>query len=109
MINYSNASSEELLAELDWLPASMYHLDGPGALRHLDRLLQMDKLKGVQWVYGAGQPSARYWLDVLKKIQAAGKNIQVLGDAENMKKEEIIIDAEAEEVVESADIEDEVE
>ncbi len=74
----------ELLAELDWLPASMYHLDGPGALRHLDRLLQMDKLKGVQWVYGAGQPSARYWLDVLKKIQAAGKCIQVACEPEDI-------------------------
>lgn len=63
--------------EMDFLEASMYHLDGPGALRHLDRILQFEKLGGVQWVYGAGQPSARHWIDVLQKIQAAGKCIQV--------------------------------
>ncbi len=29
---------EELLAELDFLDASIFHLDGPDALRHLDTL-----------------------------------------------------------------------
>ena len=67
----------ELVAEAAWLPATMYHLDGPGALRHLDRLLAMEELNGIQWVYGAGQPSARHWLPVLQKIQQAGKCIQV--------------------------------
>ncbi len=82
--NFEEFVVPELLAELDWLPASMYHLDGPGALRHLDRLLAMEKLKGVQWVYGAGQPSARHWLPVLQKIQAAGKCIQVACEPEDI-------------------------
>ena len=68
---------DELLAELDFLDASIFHLDGPDALRHLDTLLSIDKLKGIQWVYGAGKPTARHWLDVLQRIQAAGKMIQV--------------------------------
>lgn len=67
----------ELLEEIEMLPASIYHLDGPGALKHLDRLLKIEKLNGIQWVYGAGQPSARYWIKELKKIQEAGKCIQV--------------------------------
>jgi succinate dehydrogenase flavin-adding protein (antitoxin of CptAB toxin-antitoxin module) len=75
---------EELEAELDFLDASIFHLDGPGALRHLDRLLEIKKLKGVQWVYGAGQPTASHWLPVLKKIQAAGKCFQVLATPEEM-------------------------
>lgn len=58
-----------LLCELEFLEASIYHLDGPGALRHIDRILEQPGLNGVQWVYGAGQPSARYWMDLLKKIQ----------------------------------------
>jgi len=62
-----------LIDEINYLPASIYHLDGPDALRHLDRLLKIDKLDGVQWVQGAGAPPAREWLDVYKKIQAAGK------------------------------------
>ncbi|MDR1905108.1 MAG: trimethylamine corrinoid protein 2 [Treponema sp.] len=68
---------EELEAELAYLDASVFHLDGPGALRHLDRLLSIKKLNGIQWVYGAGQPTASHWLDVLKKIQRAGKAFQV--------------------------------
>ncbi|HEY5584962.1 MAG TPA: trimethylamine corrinoid protein 2 [Ruminiclostridium sp.] len=67
----------ELYEELDYLDASMFHLDGPGALKHLDRLLQIDKLNGIQWVYGDGQPTASHWLEVLRKIQNAGKMIQV--------------------------------
>lgn len=63
--------------ELDYLPASIYHLDGPGALRHLDRLLELEKLNGVQWVQGAGAPPPRAWLEVYHKIQRAGKLLQV--------------------------------
>lgn len=63
--------------ELDYLPASIYHLDGPGALRHLDRLLELKKLNGVQWVQGAGAPPPRAWLEVYHKIQRAGKLLQV--------------------------------
>ncbi len=63
--------------EISFLDQSIYHLDGPQALRHLDRILKFEKLNGVQWVYGAGQPSASHWIDVLKKIQNAGKNIEI--------------------------------
>ncbi|NLO37203.1 MAG: trimethylamine corrinoid protein 2 [Clostridiaceae bacterium] len=68
---------EELLAELDFLDASIFHLDGPDALRHLDTLLSIDNLKGIQWVYGAGKPTAAHWIGVLQRIQKAGKMIHV--------------------------------
>lgn len=67
----------ELHAELDYLDASIFHLDGPGALKQLDTLLAVEKLKGIQWVYGAGQPTAAHWLDTLQKIQQAGKLIHI--------------------------------
>lgn len=57
--------------------ASLYHLDGPGALKHLDALLEIPELSAVQWVYGAGGGSARDWLDVYKRCQAAGKGLQL--------------------------------
>jgi len=75
--DYEQYVAPGLLNEIDFLDASIYHLDGPGALKHLDRILQMEKLNGVQWVYGSGQPTARYWIEVLQKIQKAGKNIQI--------------------------------
>lgn len=68
---------EELKAELDFFDASIFHLDGPGALKHLDALLQLPRLNGVQWVYGAGQPTAKHWIPTLKKIQDAGKLIHL--------------------------------
>lgn len=67
----------ELTAELDFLDASLFHLDGPGALRHLDDLLALAKLDGIQWVPGAGAAPAREWIPVLQRIQKAGKLIQM--------------------------------
>jgi hypothetical protein len=74
----------ELLKEIEWLDASIFHLDGPGALKHLDTLLDIPRLKGIQWVYGAGQPGASHWISVLKRIQAAGKLIQVAVEPEEL-------------------------
>ena len=67
----------ELLAEIDWLPATIYHLDGVGSLSHLDTLLSINKLNGVQWVPGNGKAPPREWPEVLKKIQNAGKCVEL--------------------------------
>lgn len=56
---------------------SLYHLDGPGALRHLDSLLELEDLNGIQWVCGAGNEGYERWAHVYQKIQAAGKVIQL--------------------------------
>jgi len=53
-----------------------YHLDGIGQLVHLDLLLAIDELRGVQWVPGAGKKNPCQWPEVFKKILAAGKRIQ---------------------------------
>ncbi len=75
----------EIIEEVDYLKGNtIFHLDGPDALKHLDSLLEIPNLKGVQWVYGAGQPSARHWMNELKKIQAAGKNVVVSLDKEDI-------------------------
>jgi hypothetical protein len=69
----------ELAASCRRLGNAFYHLDGPGQLCHLDSLLTIAELKGVQWVPGAGQPDAAHWPEVYRKIRAAGKLIQVVG------------------------------
>lgn len=66
-----------LKQDLAFLDASIYHLDGPGAFRHLTRLLEFPDLHGIQLVYGAGAPPAVHWLPELKQIQAAGKGIHL--------------------------------
>ncbi len=66
-----------IAAECRFYDRSIYHLDGPGALRHLDALLAIPELNAIQWVFGAGNEGFHRWVDVYKKIQAAGKGIQV--------------------------------
>ena len=56
----------------------IYHLDGPGALQHLDRLLAIDALHCVQWIQGAGAALPSDWLDLLRRIQAGGKTVQLV-------------------------------
>ncbi len=75
--HFNELALPEIAAEIDCLDASLYHLDGPDALRHLPALLSIEKLKGIQWVPGSGREDAREWLDVLRQIQAAGKMIHM--------------------------------
>ncbi|MDD3176021.1 MAG: trimethylamine corrinoid protein 2, partial [Candidatus Nanoarchaeia archaeon] len=62
-----------------FLDHCVFHLDGPGALRHLDDILAIKDIDVLQWVPGAGQPPVYEWLDVLKKAQKAGKGLQIYG------------------------------
>jgi hypothetical protein len=56
---------------------SLYHLDGPNAVRHLPTLLRLEKLHCIQWIQGAGQPLPSQWLTLLRQIQAGGKSVQL--------------------------------
>jgi hypothetical protein len=75
----------EIAAEIDWLEDTIFHLDGPQALSHLDLLLENPKLRGIQWVYGDGAGTASEWIPVLRKIQNAGKAFQVHAFPHEMK------------------------
>jgi hypothetical protein len=69
-----------IINECRFLERSIYHVDGPGALRHLDSLLAIPELHAIQWVFGAGNEGFARWIPVYKKIQAAGKAVQVICD-----------------------------
>ena len=56
---------------------TIYHLDGPDAVRHLDSLLSLPRLTGIQWVPGAGAPPMSDWVDLLRKILDAGKLLYI--------------------------------
>jgi len=72
---------ETILPAIEWeiaqLDHSNFHLDGPGALGHLDAILALDRIDAIQWVYGAGATRAADWIEVYQRIQAAGKGIEV--------------------------------
>jgi hypothetical protein len=59
--------------QTEMVERSIYHLDGPGAIRHLDALMALPRLNGIQWVPGAGSKPMIEWLPLLKHIRAAGK------------------------------------
>jgi len=67
----------DLVRELRHYEVSIYHLDGPGALKHLDTLLEIPELTAIQWVYGAGNGRCSDWLPVYRRIQEAGKGLEL--------------------------------
>ena len=56
---------------------TLYHLDGVGAMHHLDALLEIKELNAIQWTPGVGEPQggSSKWYDLYKKILAGGKSI----------------------------------
>ena len=72
------ADIQELSEFLDF---PFYHLDGVGQIAHLDMLLSIEQLKGIQWIPGAGQPPPEKWLSLLKRIRNAGKLCHVYATA----------------------------
>jgi hypothetical protein len=68
---------QEIIEECEWLDRSIYHLDGPTALHHLDALLEIEALDGIQFVYGAGNEPSSRWMHVYKKVQDAGKSLWI--------------------------------
>jgi len=63
-----------------------YHLDGIGEIPHLDHLLSLEKLRGIQWIFGDGKPPAEHWMDLYRRIKAGGKLIQVTATVEGARK-----------------------
>jgi len=64
------------------LDHGFYHLDGKGQVAHLDLLLSVPRLRGIQWIPGDGQPPPHEWLPLLKRIRDAGKLCQVFVNPE---------------------------
>jgi hypothetical protein len=69
-----------VLVEMAPLERTIFHLDGPQALRHLNLLLDLPSLNAVQWVYGAGNGPAVRWLHVYRQIRQAGKSLQLIAE-----------------------------
>lgn len=67
-----------LLAEVRHMTHNIFHLDGKGMLRHLDRILEIPEIAAIQWVHGVGDDAPiMQWLPTIRKIQAAGKGVIV--------------------------------
>lgn len=75
---------QEIVEEIEWLDRSVYHLDGPRALHLLDAILEIPKLGALEFVYGAGNGPASKWMDVYRRVLAAGKNIHITADPDDL-------------------------
>ncbi|MCD6303120.1 MAG: hypothetical protein J7M15_06335 [Anaerolineae bacterium] len=73
----------DLEACCEHLSHGFYHLDGPGEIPHVDLLLGIDRLRGIQWVPGDGNPPHHEWLDLLGRIIEGGKLCQIYVAAES--------------------------
>lgn len=67
----------DISACCDALDFAFYHMDGKGQIPHLDMLLSLKKLHGIQWIPGDGQPPPEGWLPLLKRIRDGGKLCQL--------------------------------
>ena len=68
---------QDLAECCQYVDCSLYHLDGPGAIRHVPQLCVVEKLNSIQWIPGAGAPPLSQWIGLLRQIQQGGKSIQV--------------------------------
>ena len=61
------------------LDYSIYHLDGPDAIKHVPALMEIKELNALQWTCGAGKPdgSCQDWYFIYDQVLAAGKSLWI--------------------------------
>jgi len=69
------------------LDNSIFHLDGPDAIKHVPALMEIEELNALQWTCGAGQPDggAEKWHPIYDQVKEAGKGLWIYLDDGNQK------------------------
>ncbi|MFW5696411.1 MAG: hypothetical protein ACOCXR_01355 [Phototrophicaceae bacterium] len=76
--HFAEFSLPALKKEIVPMTHIVYHVDGRGVARHLDHILSLPEINGIQWVQEMGnQRAIMQWVPLIKKIQAAGKGVIV--------------------------------
>jgi hypothetical protein len=73
-----------LEGQIELFPRTIFHLDGPDMVRHLDQLLDLSGLNAIQWIPGAGGGRTSEWEDLLHRIQEGGKSLYVYCDPDEV-------------------------
>lgn len=65
--------------QIDSLDHTLYHLDGPDAIRHIPAIMEIRGLDALQWTAGAGKPDGASpdWYVIYDQVAAAGKSMWV--------------------------------
>ena len=57
---------------------NIFHVDGKGVARHLDKILELPEINAIQWVQGMGNDTPiMQWVPLIKKVQSAGKSLVI--------------------------------
>lgn len=78
-VQFENLVLDSLRKQTEEIPYTLYHLDGPDAIRHVDALMKLDKLNALQWTHGAAEVDAgnEKWFPLFDKVRAAGKGLWI--------------------------------
>jgi hypothetical protein len=64
--------------EISAMTHNIFHVDGKGVARHLDKILQLPEINAIQWVQGMGLDTPiMQWVPLIKRVQAAGKSLVI--------------------------------
>jgi len=68
-----------------FLDHTVFHVDGVGNFKHVGALCDLPRLQALQILPGDGKPSALHYIDTLKAVQQAGKNLCICLAASEVK------------------------
>lgn len=88
-----------LQEEVKKMDYNVFHLDGRSVAKNIDTILSISEINAIQWVQGEGDDKPiEQWKPLIRKIQAAGKSVQVFlqphelaGFISDMKPERIML------------------
>lgn len=64
--------------EMEHVDHNIFHVDGRGVAKNIDRILELPNLNAIQWAQGVGNDRPiLQWVPLIKRIQAAGKSVIV--------------------------------
>jgi hypothetical protein len=59
-----------ILREVEWFDQNVFHVDGRGVLKNIDRIMDIPKVHAIQWVQGMGDDyPIMQWVSVIQHIQ----------------------------------------
>ena len=70
---------DSLKTQTEKLDYVLYHLDGPGAIKHLDALMEIEGINALQWTPGDSGPDGTCpdWDGIYDKVIGAGKSLWI--------------------------------
>ena len=66
------------------LDHAIYHVDGPGAIRHVPSVAAVASIDALNWIPGAGQGPMRRWAGLIREMQDRGKPVQCSATPEDV-------------------------